>query len=120
MWNYRFLYRDLDELASRNHRIGARFGDLLRSGVRTVVELGRGMVLSGAMIASEREIAALAQNVVLVATYWQSFQRMGRGGRGQKDAVDFGLGAYQVLSLIAPYLVGNDRKLLDRLGADYL
>ncbi len=120
MWNYRFLYRDLDELASRNRRIGARFGELLRSGAATVVELSRGMVASGAMRASEREIAALAQNVVLVATYWQSFQRMGRAGRGRDDAVDFGRGAYQVLSLIAPYLVGDDRKLLDRLGADYL
>jgi len=25
-----------------------------------------------------------------------------------------------VLSLIAPYLSGNDRRLLDRLGNDYL
>jgi hypothetical protein len=25
-----------------------------------------------------------------------------------------------VLALIAPYLVGSDRKLLDRLGNDYL
>lgn len=120
MWNYRFLYRDLDELASRNHRIGMRFGELLRSGAVTVVALCRGMVAGGAMRASEREIAALAQNVVLVATYWQSYQRMGRAGRGQDEAIDFGRGAYQVLSLIAPYLVGNDRQLLDRLGADYL
>ena len=72
------------------------------------------------MRASEPEIAALAQNVVLVATYWQSFQRMGRVLRAKEAEVDFGRGAYQVLALIAPYLVGSDRKLLDRLGNDYL
>ena len=120
MWAARFLYRDLDELASRNRRIAARFGELLRRGVATVVELSRGMVAAGRMRASEPEIAALAQNVVLVATYWQSFQRMGRVLRAKEAEVDFGRGAYQVLALIAPYLVGNDRKLLDRLGNDYL
>jgi hypothetical protein len=120
MWAARFLYRDLDELASRNRRIAARFGELLRRGVATVVELSRGMVAAGRMRASEPEIAALAQNVVLVATYWQSFQRMGRVLRAKEAEVDFGRGAYQVLALIAPYLVGSDRKLLDRLGNDYL
>jgi AcrR family transcriptional regulator len=120
MWGSRFLYRDLDELASRNRRIGVRFGELLRRGVSTVVELARGMVATGRMRASEHEIAALAQNIVLVATYWQSFQRMGKVSRGKDEEVDFGRGAYQVLSLIAPYLVGRDRKLLDRLGTDYL
>ena len=82
--------------------------------------LSRGMIAAGRMRASEREVAALAQNVVLVATYWQSFQLLGRAARTQDDEVDFGRGAYQVLSMIAPYLVGSDRKLLDRLSADYL
>jgi hypothetical protein len=45
---------------------------------------------------------------------------MGRVLRAKEAEVDFGRGAYQVLALIAPYLVGNDRKLLDRLGNDYL
>jgi AcrR family transcriptional regulator len=120
MWAARFLFRDLDELASRNRRIGARFGELLRRGVATVVELARGMVAAGRMRASESEIAALALNVVLVATYWQSFERMGRALHAREPGVDFGRGAYQVLSLIAPYLSGNDRRLLDRLGNDYL
>src|SRR5215207_10034406 len=36
MWAYRFLYRDLDELTSRNHRLGARFGELLRHSCATM------------------------------------------------------------------------------------
>ena len=114
---YRFLYRDLDELAARDPALGARFGRLLRQGAATVVELCRGMVAAGTMHATEREIAALARNVVLVATYWPSFARI--GGHEPRDA-DAGRAAYQVLALIAPYLVGDARALLDRLGADYL
>ena len=85
MWAYRFLYRDLDEIASRNRRIARAFGELLRRGEATVIELCRGMVAAGTMRATEREIAALARNVVLVATYWMSFQRL-TGGDAGSDA----------------------------------
>ena len=64
---------------------------------------------------------ALARNVVLVSTYWMSFQRLRRRARARREAdVDLGRGAYQVLALIAPFLVGDGRALLDRLGDDYL
>jgi hypothetical protein len=63
--------------------------------------------------------------VSLVATYWMSFQRIGAHQGG--DAVDHNVAAvsldraaYQVLALIAPYLVGDGRALIERLGEDYL
>jgi AcrR family transcriptional regulator len=120
MWAYRFLYRDLDEIASRNRRIGTRVGALLRRSEATVIELCQGMVAAGTMHASAGEIAAVARNVVLVSTYWMSFHRLSRMARGGADDLDLGLGAYQVLALIAPFLVGDARALLDRLGRDYL
>ena len=73
------------------------------------------------MQATEREIAALAQNVVLVATYWQSFAAdRARTRRAGATTPDAGRAAYQVLALIAPFLVGDARALIDRLGRDYL
>ena len=120
MWEYRFLYRDLDELASRSRKLGLRFGEVLRRGCTMVEELCRGMVANGTMRASEREIAAVAQNVVLVATYWMSFERLVHPSRDKAAEMDLGRAAHQVLALIAPYLVGDARVLLDRLGADYL
>jgi len=119
MWAYRFLYRDLDELTSRNRRIGARFGELLRGSCATMVEFCRGMVAAGEMRASEREIAAAARNAVLVATYGMSFQRLTRTS-GSADDMDPALAAYQVMALLAPYLVGEARTHLDRLGSAYL
>jgi AcrR family transcriptional regulator len=120
MWAYRFLYRDLDELTSRNRRLGARFGALLRKGAATVIELCRRMVDAGAMRASEREIDALSQNVVLVAAYWASYDRIRRAARDGELQVDAGRAAYQVLALFGPYLTGEARGYLDRLSADYL
>ena len=120
MWAYRFLYRDLDELASRNHRLGLRLGELLRRNCATMVEFCRGMATAGAMRASETEIAATARNVVLVATYSMSFHRLTHPSRGKPEELDLGLAAYQVLALVSPYLVDDARVLLDKLGRAYL
>ena len=83
---HRFLYRDLDLIAARDPRLGARFGKLVRQGGDTVVELCGAMVAAGTMRASPREIAALAQNILLVATYWHSFERLRRAARGRGGA----------------------------------
>jgi AcrR family transcriptional regulator len=125
MWEYRFFYRDLDEITSRNRRVAQRFGELTRRGEATVIKLCRGLAAAGTLDAGEREIAALATNAVIVATYWMSFDRIA-GGVRRTDAApgaekaQMGRAAYQVLALIAPYLRGDDRALIDRLGADYL
>jgi len=119
MWDHRFFFRDLDEIVSRDRTLASRFARIMRGGSRTVIELCRGMVASGTMHASEREIVALADNVALVATYWISYQRISGGGQAQGGA-NLDRAAYQVLSLIAPFLRGKARALLDRLGRDYL
>ena len=119
MWDHRFLFRDLDEILSRNLKLASRFARIMRRGSRTMIELCRSLVATGAMDASEQEIAALADNVALVATYWISYQKISSGERAAQ-AVSLDRAAYQVLSLIAPFLRGNARALLDRLSRDYL
>ena len=123
MREYRFLYRDLDEITSRNRKIALRFADLLRRFDRTVIELCRSLVRTGQMHASEREIDALAANATLVSTYWMSWQRvvgMQRGAGVDTGEVSLDHAAYHVLALVAPFLVGDGRALIERLGEDYL
>jgi AcrR family transcriptional regulator len=119
MWDHRFIFRDLDEILSRNRRLGSRFALVMRRGTRTMIELCRGLVAAGEMQASEREIASLAESVALVATYWISYQRITTAGRSP-DAVSLDRAAYQVLSIIAPFLRGDARALVERLGDEYL
>jgi AcrR family transcriptional regulator len=124
MGAYRFLYRDLDEITSRNRRIALRFAGLVRRGESAVQLLADGLARDGALHATARERAALARNVVLVCTYWMSFQQVSQAASpaANDDAlrVDPGEAAYQVLALVAPFLVGDARALVERLGADYL
>jgi len=117
MADYRFLYRDLDEITSRNRKLASRFADLLRRLDTTVLGLCRSLVQAGRMKASEREIGALAANASLVCTYWMSWQGVG-GAHG--DGLDPDHAAYNVLALFAPFLNGEDRALLERIGEGYL
>src|SRR5207244_10514199 len=68
MWDYRFIYRDLDENLSRDRRLALRFARVVERGKNTVIELCRSMVASGAMSASESDIAASAANGTSGAT----------------------------------------------------
>ena len=119
MWEFRFLYRDLDEILSRDRALAVRFRAFMSRGTRTMLELCSSMVAGGTMRASEREIAALAENAVVVATYWMSYQKIS-ADPASGHAISLDHAAYQVLSLIAPFLRGKDRVLLDRLSQDYL
>ena len=123
MRDYRFLYRDLDEITSRNRKLALRFSDLIRKGERTMIELCRSLVRSGQMNASEREIGALAANAALVSTYWMSWQRVvgtHAAGAVARHEISLDHAAYHVLALFAPFLVGDGRALIERLGEDYL
>ena len=117
MHEYRFLYRDLDEITSRNRKLALRVADLLRRLETTVLELSRSLVRNGRMRASERELGALACNATVVSTYWMSWQRVGGAGR---DEMNLSVAAYQVLALFAPFMVGDGRALIERLGEEYL
>jgi len=116
MADYRFLYRDLDEITSRSRKLASRFADLLQRLDATLLGLCRVLVDAGRMRASEREIGALAANAAVICTYWMSWQRVG-GAYGDELNPDHA--AYNVLALFAPYLVGSDRALLERIGEGY-
>ena len=49
MWEFRFLYRDLDEILSRDRRLASRFTRFMRRGAETMIELCRSMVVARAM-----------------------------------------------------------------------
>jgi hypothetical protein len=75
------------------------------------------------MSASDDAIEALATTVAMITTYWMSFQRLSRTinptADGGPAAMRFEHAAAQVLALLAPYLHGPDRALVERLRADY-
>jgi AcrR family transcriptional regulator len=122
IWEYRFFYRDLDNILSRNKKLRTHFRRILERKVNTAAAICKGLVEAGVMRATPEEIAALAQNIAVIATYWLNFQstRASAARSNDSDSNNLALGVYQVLSLVAPFLIDEARELLRQLSREYL
>ena len=81
--------------------------------------------MPGALRASDAEIRRARPSMSsMIATYWMSFQRLSRavasGAEDDPAGMHFEHAVSQVLALLAPYLHGPHRALVERLGARYL
>jgi AcrR family transcriptional regulator len=119
IWKYRFLYRDLNDLLTRNRTLEIHFKSILAEKVRAIGTLCEGLIAAGEMDGEALDAAALATNMTLVVTYWLSFA-YARDPRHFEAATVVGQGAYQTLSLFAPFLRGTGRELFQRLATEYL
>ena len=72
VWKYRFLFRDLNDLLSRNRAVALRFRRILEPQRARRGSCARAW-WTGQMRADKHEIEALATNMVLVSTYWLSY-----------------------------------------------
>ena len=123
VWRYRFFYRDLNDLLSRNRKLELHFKQILAHKIKVAKALCEGLKNGGALEASDVEIDALATNMVVVATYWLSYEyvRNPRKYTEQQAIADaLARGCYQVLSQIGPYLRGPTQLLFQKLAQEYL
>lgn len=113
--DYRFLYRDLTELCQRNRGLHQRFRAILKLSMTTADGLLDGLSRAGELEASDAERAGLVRNIVLVSTYWIAFdQILEADGRPHPDRA-----AWQVMSLVSPYLTGTSRERMEYLADAY-
>ena len=122
IWQYRFLYRDLNDLLSKNRRLETHFQSVLKNKARSVRTLLDGMSRGGAMSIDSREVEATATSMVVVLTYWLSFEyvRDPRNALEPENAQAALLrGAHHVLNLLIPYLEQSQRMHLQSLVGAY-
>jgi AcrR family transcriptional regulator len=119
IWKYRFIYRDLTDLITRYHTIEVGFRRILAHKTRIAERILAGLVANHEMRATPTEVSALATNVTLLASYWLSFE-FARDPRTPQDASTIARGAFQVMSLAAPYLEPPQRALFDHLAQRYI
>lgn len=122
IWQYRFLYRDLNDLLSKNRRLETHFQWVLKNKTRAVKTLLDGMSRSGAMAIDSREVDATATSMVVLLTYWLSFEyvRDPRNALEPENAQSALMrGGQHVLSLLVPYLESSQRSHLQALVTAY-
>jgi len=122
IWQYRFLYRDLNDLLSKNRRLETHFQWVLKNKTRSVKAMLDSMNRSGAVRIDSREMEPTATSMVVVLTYWLSFEYVKDPRNAlEPDSAQAALlrGAHHVLNLLVPYLETDQRTHLLKLVGAY-
>jgi len=123
IWSYRFLYRDLNDLLSKNRRLETHFQFVLKNKSRAVRALLDGLSRGGAIRISGAEAAPVATSMVVLLTYWLSYEYVREPRRALEPAsaaAAMARGAYHTLSLLLPYLDPPSRAHLHTLVGSYI
>jgi AcrR family transcriptional regulator len=123
IWRHRFVYRDLSDLLTRNRRVETRFKAIVEHKTQAARLLCEGLAGAGELDATPYEIESLATNMVVVATWWLSYEYVRnarRFGDADYQAAALARGAFQVMALTAAYLRGDARALFERLARQYV
>ena len=121
IWQYRFLYRDLNDLLSKNRRLETHFQWVLKNKTRSVKTMLDSMSRAGAVSIDSREAEPTATSMVVVLTYWLSYEYVRDPRKAlEPESAQAALmrGAHHVLNLLFPYLEADQRKhLIGLVGA---
>jgi AcrR family transcriptional regulator len=118
MWAFRFLYRDLVDILSRNRKLKQRFSRILNRASASAAAVLRGLSKAEILRATDDEIRATSENVLLVATFWINYNTV-RSAKSEQTQEELTHGIYQVMLLIAPFLRDAERMHLNGLVLAY-
>ena len=103
MGRFRFIYRNLADLNARISNLRRAFHGLLARQRNTLLHLVHGLKKRGIMDIPEVESEALADNMLLVMTYWIPFAEI-RSDPGLRDGAVLSEAVSRTLHLVIPYL----------------
>jgi AcrR family transcriptional regulator len=123
IWQYRFLYRDLNDLLSKNRRLETHFQSVLKNKAQAIKTVLASMGRTGSVTTMDaREVEDTATSMVVLLTYWLSFEYVGNPRHALEPAhAQSALlrGAQHVLGLLTPYLETKERIHLQSLAIAY-
>jgi AcrR family transcriptional regulator len=118
MGRFRFLFRDLTDLYSRIKNLRRALNGLLGRQRATLITLISGLRNNGVMEISSHDSEVLADNILLVMTYWIPFAEV-RGDPGLADGKVLTASVARVLYLVLPYLREPEASQVEALAHTY-
>lgn len=112
---YRFVYRDLNELCGRDRDLRRRFRGILKLSMGSATDLLEALERAGYCRPGTAKNEPVIRNIVLVSSYWLSFDQILEPRQEPRP----GRAAIQVMSIVSPYLQGAARDQFDLLAAAY-
>ncbi len=107
IWRHRFLYRDLNDLLSKNRHLEAAAKDILQLKHQAFEAMLSGLHAHGLLLQNSTERQHCATHMVVLQTWWLSYEYVQNPRHALEDAnADHSAlrGAQQVLGLLLPYL----------------
>jgi len=122
IWQNRFLYRDLNDLLSKNRRLETHFQFVLKNKTRAVQTVVGALARGNAAPLAAAESQPVSTAMVVVLTYGLSYEYVREPRRAlepEAAAASLARGAYHVMSLLMPYLDAPSKAHLQRLVGPY-
>ena len=122
VWQYRFLYRDLNDLLSKNRRLETHVKDALLHKNTAFRSLLDSLTHAKALKMSMDQSEMTATHMVVMLTWWLSFEYVLNPRQALEDenaADSLRRGARHVLGLISPYAQNEHKVHLEQLLAAY-
>jgi AcrR family transcriptional regulator len=113
IWDHRFLYRDLNDLLSKNRHLETHFKNILDAKTASLKHLLDALARQGHVRNEPDTFTTLSASMSVVVTYWLSYEyvRNPRHAMEPESASDaLARGARHVLLLLAPYLENAEER----------
>ena len=126
MYSYRFLYANLSDLLERYPQLKRRFRHLLRHKREAMLAVWASLAREAAPVGAGAdrtkapagpELEALADNMVLLLSYWISHDQLLNAATTPARSIHRGV--YQLMSLLAPYLGEQQRAFYLQVYSTY-
>jgi len=114
---YRFIYKDVVNVLGRHDKLNQRFKKIITRKRQATLKTLNSLQQQERLNANQNEVEALCEMIVMTATFWLNYAIV---TQANLDDTTLSKGVYHVMSLVAPYLQGEQRELLDELKAAYL
>ena len=106
MYQYRFLYHNLDDILHRYPAIEKRFRQLIQLKRAALFAICQRLIEESVIETEEQQLVSLVDNMTLVLNYWLNYARLLHGEREPQLIIHQGV--LQLLTMVAPYL-GEDQ-----------
>jgi AcrR family transcriptional regulator len=106
MYQYRFLYHNLDNILQRYPDIRRGFKRLIQLKRAALYAICQTLLQQSVIEAGDQQLLGLVDNMTLNLTFWFNYDQLLHGGR--EPQVTIHQGVLQLLTLVAPYL-GDDQ-----------
>lgn len=118
IWEHRFIYRDLNDLLSKNRHLESQVKEVLQRQRQAFEQLLKGLQANGLLAQTDSEHNSCATHMVVMLTWWLSYEYVQDPRHAMEDnnANRSALrGAQQVLGVLLPYLHAQPKAQLQSL-----